>query len=657
MDLRYAVRMLVKRPGFAAVAVITLALGVGANTAIFSVVNAVLLRSLPYSEPDRLVMIYENPGGNPRNHVNPRNYADWRDNNQVFERVAAWSTQSLNLTGAAEPERVIAAAVGADFFSVLGVNAALGRTFLSGEDAPASPRTAVISHGLWQRRFGSDASVLGQTLSLNGESTTVVGIMPADFRFPTQVELWIPLAFTPQQMADNNRGSHFLRVVGRLGPAVSVTQAQGEMNSFYDRLREQYPQQLTNWTPNVVLLHEDQVGGIRSSLLILLGAVCFVLLIACANVANLLLARSLARQREIAIRAALGATRLRLVGHLLTESLLLAIAGGVVGVLLALWGIDLLVYLKPEDIPRLEQVSIDGRVLAFTIEGEPPPPPGQRHFAYLRWISPDYFQTLGIPLLRGRLFTDSDAESRPWVTVIDEAMERQFFAGQDPLGKRIRIYAGERNPREIIGVVGNVKQTGLDQQAGPHTYVPYYQTPLGYATLIVKTKGEATEVAAAMKKEVLAVDNDQPVYSVMTMEQIISSSVAQRRFNTLLLLLFACIALLLAAVGIYGVMSQAVSHRTQEIGIRMALGAQTRDVLRLVVGQAMKLAITGVAIGLIAAFALTRVLESLLYGVSATDAATFLVVASLLTGVALAASFIPARRATRVDPMIALRYE
>jgi putative ABC transport system permease protein len=798
-DLRYGLQMLLKKPGFTLIAVFTLALGVGANTAIFSVVNGVLLRRLPYADPDRLVMVREDPGGSPRNFVNPRNFADWSEQNQSFEQVAAINVGNVNLTGRGEPERLISAGVSASFFSILRANAAHGRVFLPHEDKPGGASVAVISHGLWVHGFGADHNLVGQSIELNGERVTVIGVMPANFHFPSAAEIWRPLVFTPAQLDNNNRGSHFLSVVGRLKSGVTVGQAQADMETIYNRLRQQYPGALTNWTPRVASLHEDTVGNVRQPLLILLGAVGFVLLIACSNIANLTLARAVARRREIAIRAALGAGRARLLGQLLTESLLLALLGGGAGLVLSLGFVELLIFLNPGDIPRLDEISLDGRVISFTlllslgsglifglapalqaskinlnealkdaskasagghlsnlrrafviaeialsltllvgaglliksfvrlgrvqlgfnpenvltmrvalpsnrytepprqaafyqqvvervralpgaqsaslisdppmsgstglwqntfhIEGKPLPPPGERRAASLRWITPDYFKTMGIQLRRGRRLSEADVEGGPRVAVIDEAMARQFFPDEDPIGKRIVIYWRDRIPREIVGVVGDVRQASLDKDAGPHMYIPYYQTPLGYATLLVRASNDPLKLASVVKKEVLAVDRDQPVYAVQTMEQIIDDSVAERRFQTLLLGLFAGVALALAGVGVYGVISYAVTERTREMGIRIALGAQSGDVHRLIIGQGIKLTSIGVAVGLIASFALTRLMKNLLYDVTATDPATFLLIPLLLAVVALLACYIPARRAMKLDPLAALRYD
>ena len=799
-DLRYGWRTWRKSPGLAAVALLTLALGIGANTAIFSVVNGVLLRPLPYPEPESLVMIWEDPGDIPRNSVNPRNYADWREQNEAFSQVAAITPQSVNLTGEGEPERIVSARVAASFFSILQVNPAIGRGFLPTEDQPESQRVAVLSDSLWQRRFGADPNVIGRSLTLNGATTTVVGVMPPSFRFPLQADLWLPLVFTPREMLDTNRGSHYLSVVGRLKPGVSVEQAQAQMDTIYDRLREQFPRALAKWKVRVVSLSDDTVGAIRPALLILLGAVCFVLLIACANVASLMLARATARQREMAIRTALGASRGRLARQLLTESVMLALAGGALGILFGLWGIDLLIYLSPANLPRLDEIRVDRSVLLFTlllsllsgvifgvvpalqssrvnlneslkessgrgsiggrqsylrqvfivgevalslvlllgaglmvksfirlgqvepgfnpenvlsvrislpqsrysepqpqiafyrqvvervqalagvqstalisdppisgsiglwqngfeIEGQPTSAPGEGRYAYLRWTTPDYFQTMSIPLVRGGLLTESDIGSKPWVAVIDEAMARRFFPDEDPIGKRISVSIRDNAPREIVGIVGNVKQTSLDSEAGPHMYIAYYQTPLSYATLLVRAPGDPNVLTAAVKQEVLAADPGQPIHSASTLAQIISNSIADQRFNLTMLGLFAAVALLLAVVGVYGVISYSVTQRTQEIGLRIALGATNREVMKLIVGQGLKLTLVGVGLGLACAFALTRMMSSLLFGVSATDPPTFIITAMLLTLTAVAACYIPARRAARVDPMVALKYE
>ncbi|MDQ3803874.1 MAG: ABC transporter permease [Acidobacteriota bacterium] len=806
-DLRYGLRTLLKNPGFTAVAVIALALGIGANSAIFSVVNAVLLRPLPYRDPDRLVMVWEEntKAGYPRDTPAAANYIDWRDQNQVFEGMAAIADVSFNLTGAGEPERLDGRRVSASLFPLLGVEPHLGRAFLPEEDQPGANRVAVLSHGLWQRRFGADANIAGKPLTLNGESYEVVGVMPPHFQFPSREdELWVPIAFTPQEAA--SRGRHYLQVLARLKPGVTLGQAQAEMSTIAARLQQQYPEQNTNLGATVTPLHEHVVGDIRPALLVLLGAVGFVLLVACANVANLLLARAAVRQKEIAVRVALGASRLRLVRQFLTESVLLAALGGGLGLLLSVWGVSLLKTFIPENISQARAVAVDARVLGFTvlvslltglifglapavqasnfnlnetlkeggrdsaagsrgnrirallvvaevavslvlligagllinsflrlrnvdpgfradnlltmsielpqqkypdparraafytelvsriealpgvksaavtnwiplvfqgdsigfsIEGRPDPAPGQgrRPTVVTRVVHPHYFRTMGIQLLRGREFGEQDRVESPTVAVISETMARRHWPGEDPTGKRITPGpATSTDPDDwvtIVGVVKDVRQFELGAEPKPQMYVSYAQGWSFFAPrhLVVSTAVEPLSLAATVRKTVWEIDKDQPVSDIRTMEEVLSESLARQRFSMLLLGIFAAVALALAAVGIYGVMSYAVAQRTHEIGIRMALGAQRGDVLKLAVGQGLKLVLIGVALGLAAAFALTRVMASLLFGVSATDPATLVTISLVLIGVAVLASYIPARRAAKVDPMIALRYE
>ncbi|HYY56574.1 MAG TPA: ABC transporter permease [Pyrinomonadaceae bacterium] len=805
-DLRYGLRTLSKTPGFTLAAVLALALGIGANSAIFSVANAVLLKPLPYSEPERLVMIWGDlfkPGLDEIGASAPE-FNDYREQGHVFESLACYTEGGFNLSGEGEPERISGAYVSADLFPLLGVGPTLGRTFAVEEDQPGRDQVVVLSHSLWQRRFAADRSIVGKTVGINGKSMTVVGVMPSAFQFPDrEVEIWKPLALDAEDRSEQSRGSHYLNVIARLKPGVSVEQAQAEIKGIAERIRQQHPDQYDNgFGAKIVSRHEQVVGPIRPVLLILLGTVGFVLLIACANVANLLFARAATREREMAIRTALGAGRWRIVRQLLTESLLLSLAGGAGGLLLALWGVDLLVALAPVDIPRLSEVRLDGRVLGFTLLvslltgglfGLAPAlrlskpdlqeslkdgargagegfrrqrmrnllvvsevalslvlligaglmirsflqvqkiSPGfnpdrvltmrlslpqskyaeakqQRAFfeqltarvsalpgvesvgavnflpmsksgnmwsfaiegrgnavgpnLHFRMISPDYFRTLSIPLDRGRQFTEQDREGAPPVAVINETMARTFFPGEDPLGKRIKL-ASMTSPfpwLAVVGVVGDVKHYGLDEETKPELYVSYLQPLLpnfnvSSLFLAVRTTAEPAGLAAAVRREVAVLDKDQPVADIKTMEERLSESVAPRRFNMLLLAIFAALALILAAVGIYGVMSYSVTQRTHEIGVRMALGAQGSDVLRLVVGQGMILALAGVALGLLGAFALTRVMKTLLFNVSASDPLTFAGVAFVLSAVALLACLIPARRATRVDPMEALRYE
>jgi predicted permease len=794
-DLLYGLRMLLNKPGFGAVAVITLALGIGANTAIFSVVNAVLLSSLPYKDPSRLVTVLHDES----KPVAPANFFDWRDQNQVFESMAAAQYWTPNLTGVDRPEHLDALQLTAHMFHLLGVNPALGRTFIAGEDQPGNEHVVVLGHRLWQRQFGGDAGVVGQQITLDGEGYTVIGVMPPNFQFApfwaTRAELWAPLNLATRI---DDRGGQSLRVFARLKPAVTRRQAQAEMETIHQRLEQQYPESNKGLAVFVDPLLEKVVGKTRPALLILLGAVGFVLLIACANVANLMMAKATARQKEIAVRTALGATRGRIIRQLLTESVMLALAGGAMGLLLAAWGIDALVALSPSNLPRVQTISLDRYVLCFTlaisvltgvlfglapalhaskldlnealkeggrgstegkrsgvrrllviseialalvllvggglmirsflrlqsidpgfnprnvltmtvslagsqhststkrlvffdellgrieslpgvqsasainhlplggdtwgigfaIEGRPLPPPGERPGAVYRIVRPRYFQTMGATLLEGRDFTERDNESASGVVIINETFARRHWPNEDPIGKRIRIAIDESGPREIVGVVKDVKQREWTAEPQPEMYLPHFQAAAPrYLTLVVRANSSPLNLAAAVEGEVWAIDKNLPVSEVRSMEEVIAASIAQQRFNVLLLGIFASVALILAAVGIYGVMSYSVTQRTQEIGIRIALGAQTSDVLKMVVGQVMKLVAIGIGAGLIGAFLLTRLLSSLLYEVSATDPVTFAAIALVLTSVALLACYLPARRATKVDPMVALRYE
>jgi putative ABC transport system permease protein len=801
-DLRYAGRMQFKNPGFTIVAVIALALGIGANTAIFSVVNSVLLRPLPYKDPERLVMVWEDAThqGYPQETPAAANFVDWRDQNTVFEGMAAIADESFNLTGAGDPERLEGRRVSANLFPLLGVDPHIGRTFTSDEDKPGANKVAVMSHALWQRRFGGDNNILGKPLTLNGEPYIVVGVMPARFQFPTSDDaLWVPIAFTADDA--RNRRRHYLQVVARLKPGTSLEQAQTEMHTIAARLAQQYPESNTDLGATVNSLHEQLVGDIRPALLILLGAVGLVLLIACANVANLLLARAAVRQKEIAVRVALGARRGRLIRQFLTESVLLATIGGLVGLAIAYGGLILLRAFIPENIAQAREIAIDPKVLGFTflvslitglifglapalqaarfnqtetlkeggrdsatgssgkrirgllvmsevavslvlligagllinsflrlrsvdpgfradnlltmkivlseskytdwagaraffsemiqrieglpgvrsaaittnlplyrqgnsvgvsIEGQAPLAPGQENVIVTRVISPGYFDTMGIPLLSGRQFTDQDTADTIVGVVISETMAHRYWPGQDAVGKRIfpgRIQRPE-DWFQVIGVVKDVRQFELTAESRPQMYLSYRQAEFFVPRdLVVKTDVDPASLAATVRRTVWEIDKDQPVSNIRTMEEILLDSIARQRFSMLLLAIFAGVALVLAAVGIYGVMSYSVAQRTHEIGIRMALGAQTGTVLKLAVGYGLKLVIAGVAIGLIAAFALTRVMSTLLFGVTATDPATFTLISLLLIAVAGIASYIPARRATKVDPIIALRYE
>jgi len=791
-DIRYGVRMLLKNPGFAGVAIIALALGIGANAAIFSVVNTVLLRSLPYPDPDRLMVLRETKLPQfPEFSISPGNFLDWQKQNTVFEKLAAINGSAYNFTNdAADPERLRGARVSAGLFEMLGATPALGRTFLEEEDQPGQ-NLAILSSSLWKRRFSSDPSIIGQSISLSATSYTVIGVMPPSFQFPDRdTELWTPVGFSAAQAQQH--GAHYLSVIGRLKPGFNVEQANTEMSAIAGRLAEQYSGSNAGWSVNVFPMQEYDVRDIKPALLILLGAVALVLLIACANVANLLLARATARQKEIAIRTALGASRGRVVRQLLTESVLLALAGGAVGLLLALWGTELLLALAPEDLPRVKDVTLDGRVIAFTlsvtlltgiifglapawqasrpklnetlkeggrgttgghhrvrgslvvtevalalvllvgagllirsfyrlqqvnpgfntrnamavtvslpgkkypepaafynqliekvsglpgvvsvgatqslpvqgdyllgfnIQGRPPDPPGSDKSTNYYAVTPDYFKAMGIPLIRGREFTDQDRKDTQRVAIINEEMAKKYFPDEDPIGKGINVTNGPETFREIVGIVGDVKQYGPAQPTTLQTYEPFLVNPFNAMTLVVRTESNPTALTSAIRTQVLSIDKDQPVARTRALEQIVSDSVARQRFAMMLLGTLGAVALVLAAVGLYGVMSYAVTQRTHELGIRMALGARTGDVLRLVVGQGMTLALVGVGIGLGGAFALTRLMANLLFATGATDPLTFAAISLLLAGVALGACLVPARRAIRVDPMIALRYE
>jgi putative ABC transport system permease protein len=805
-DVRYAARMLRKSPGFTAVAVLTLALGIGANTAIFSVVYAILLRPLPYADPGQLVVIFQSKPQEqvPFTGINYVNFAECRAQSRAFAEMAANQAHQLTLTGVGEPSVLTTTVVTPEIFSLLQAQPLLGRTFLPEDGKRGAALVVILSENLWRSQFGSDPSLVGRSISLDKRSFTVVGIMPASFHsllLTAHEDIWIPLSQDPLFGPWMSRLSgHWLRVIGRLKPGVSLAQAQAEMNTMSAALANEDPADNAGWQIRVVPLQEDIVGKSRPALLVLLAAVGLVLLIACVNIANLLLSRASSRAREIALRIALGAGRKRIVRQLLTESTVLGLLGGIAGIVLAYWGVHALGSLLPADLPRVQTIRVDGWVLgfalllsfvasfifglapsvfaadsslqrglkesaghsgesggqrsargflaateialatvllvaagllmrsftmltsvnpgfnaehvvkadislpqfqystpqqwaafsnalldriqvepglrdaamvvplpldegnvnlAFQIVGNPPLPPGVSVTADFSSVSPDYFHLMEIPLLRGRVFGAQDSAAAPRVTVISETMARQFFPNQDPLGKQL-IFGFPPDgdaAREIVGVVGDVRDTSLSEMPGPMMYVPFAQAPFWGGQLVVRSTLGSSSVAASIRKVTHDIDKDLPVTDIATLPETLDASVAQPRFRTLLVGLFGLIALLLAAVGIFGVISYSVSRRSHEIGIRVALGATPANVLQLILGESAKLVLLGLALGVPAALALTRFLASLLFEVHPADPLTFIGVAALLSAVALIACYVPAKRAMRVDPMVALRYE
>jgi putative ABC transport system permease protein len=810
-DVRVGLRQLRRNPGFAGVAVLTLALGIGVNTAIFSVVNAVLLRPLPFAAPQQLVSaVSTRLRGNVPDNASYPDFADWRAQNHVFSQMAAYDTDNFTLTGQGEAMHIQGAVVSADLFSLLGVKPVLGRAFLPAEDSLPAANGAfaiILSHRLWRERFNAQPAIVGRTIQIDNRDFTVVGVMPAGFQFPIEAEpadFWMTMAINfvtvpGQPSMAEQRGAHFLDVIARLKAHVSRAEAQVEMSTIVSRLNKQYPDIAPRGVE--VVPEIDRVAGpARPALLILFVAVGCVLLIACANVANLMLAQGASRQKEMAVRAALGAGRGRMVRQLLTESVLLALLGGALGATLGFLGISGLISLLPVDIPRLAGVRIDSPVLLFTllvsmltgvlfgiapagqasrldfveslkeggrglsedlhhsrgrgllvvadvavaavlliaagllinsflrlqrvdpgfnpqnvltfkmdlpyvrysgprqtqffaraieqlrhlpgvlsvsavlplpldgdevgtvltIEGQPVAE-GDRPRTGYSWVEPGYFGTVGIPLIKGRDFSSADDLETTPVVIINQSLARRFFPDQDPIGKRIKpgIDNGYKTSplREIVGVVGDVRQYGLMSAPGPEVYVPLAQSPLGSMNFVVRTEVDPLSAVGAVRREMAEMDKDLPFYGVKTFNQYLGQGFAQPRFLTLLLGIFAALALGLAAIGLYGLVSYSASRRTHEIGIRMALGAEKGEVLRLVVGQGFKLTILGLAIGIAGSFAVTRFLSSLLYDVKPTDPVTFIGVALIVAGVALLASYVPARRATKVDPMVALRYE
>jgi putative ABC transport system permease protein len=797
-DLRFGLRSLLRSPGFAAVAVVCLALGIGANAALFSVLNAVLLRPLPYREPDRLVRIYEKLGEKGQGSVSVPNFRDWVEQSTGFEQLAAYQMRSRNLQGTGGPERIQAVEATPNLFSLLGARPLLGRVFSPGSDEPGKGKIAVVSEDLWRSRLGGEPSLLGRAVRLDGVPYTVIGVMPASFDFPAggdPTDVWV--LFEPNPQVASSRGSHFLAVIGRLKPGMTLEAATAQLVTVAARIEKEHPAEQTGRSVLVQPLRETLVGRVRPALLVLFGAVGLVLLIACANVANLLLARAAVRQREVAIRLALGASRARLIRQFLLESLVLSFAGAAVGLLLARWSLDALAPLAKGALPVFQEFPLDGRVFAFllavavlsglafgivpalhssrgdvrdslaeaggkttgggrqqlfrsslvileiavslvllvgaglllrgflnlsstapglvpdnvltahlpvpiaqlegstprifrpvlekiralpgvrsaalvsllpiqnawtngsfAIEGRPEPEPGQEPLAELRVASPGFFPSLGIPIQRGRDFTEADGESGPMVLVVNEALAREHFPGEDPLGRRLRF--GD-DAFAIIGVVGNVRQAGLDVDPLPEIYFPYAAPDamgwLADPVLVIRTAVPPESLAGEVRAAVRSVDPTLPLYDVLTMEEVIDGSLASRRLNFWLLAIFAGVALVLSAAGLYGVISYLVAQRTREIGVRIALGARNRDVVGLVMRQAARLTGAGILLGLLGSFLFTRVLEGLLFGVSARDPLTFAALASVLATVALLATWLPARRASRVDPILAIRAE
>jgi putative ABC transport system permease protein len=806
-DLRFGLRMLRKHPALTAIAIITLALGIGANTAIFSVVNAVLLRALPVADPDRLVMVYEAnmARGFNRGAVAPGNYLSWKARQTVFEEIGAFGAQSFTLAGNDGAEMLEGARVTANLFGLLRAAPGLGRAFRSEEDRPGGERAVILSHSLWLRRFGGEQNIVGQSVTLDDKPYAIVGVMPEGFNFPSRnIDIWAPAALDAERGLDGMTG-RMLLVIARLKPQATIEQARAEMGVITRGMAQANPSFNADLSANIVPLREEVVSGWRRILLILFGVVACVLLISCANVANLLLARAAARTRETAIRLAVGASRLRIVRLLLMESLLLAGAGGVVGLLIGWWGVDALVALSPFDqlresgvrmdanvawftfaltfltgllfglapalksskpdlneslnnggrgatagvglrsalvvseialslvllagaglmirsflrlqsvdsgfdprnlltlrlslpearyqeahqvvsfyqqlterlgrLPGVESVAAThalplsgmGGVRPFTVEGRPRQEPGNAPAVQYRMVSPGYFRTMKITLIRGRDFTKQDEGQAAGVVIINQAFQRRYFPDEDPVGKRITLGGYDDQLGEIVGVVGDVRHWWAGTEAEPEMYWDNSQVWMARSptlsrlrrslTLALRTDGDPQSLIGDVRREVIALDKAAPVTGVRTMEERMGASLAGGRFNTLLLSLFAALALILAVVGLYGVISYTVAERTRDIGVRMALGARTGDVLRLVIGRGMTLTLAGVGIGLLASFALTRLMKDMLFEVGPTDPPTFVAIAVLLTAAALTACYIPARRATKVDPMVALREE
>jgi len=799
LDLRYALRTLWKSKGFSVVAVVALMLGIGANTAIFSVVNAVLLRPLPYDHADRLLFLSERSQVLEGMSISYPNFLDWREQNQSFEHIGVYRRQDFVLTGGDQPVQLTGGMVSADLFDVLRARPALGRVFTNDEDKPGGAQVVVLSDALWNRRFGGDPSVIDQTITLSSKPYTVIGVMPPDFLFPSRAEFWVPVGHNYSNPGWQERGNHpGLYGVARLKDGVTIDQARADMDLVAAHLEQQYPNSNSGCSATITPLLEVFVSDARKPLMVILITVAAVLLIACANVANLLLGRAASRQREIAVRTAVGASRLRIVRQMLTESVVLSVAGGALGLIVANFGVKALVAVSPANIPRSREISLDARVLLFTLGvsvltgivfglvpalqasrpdmneilkdagrgstgslkqmlrrvlvvvevaislvlliaagllirsfyrlysvdpgfkverlltvrltlpearyperqkradffkrvveqastlpgveaaglasglplgnngnqtsfsviGRDEPPPGQRPLMEVVQASADYFKTMGIPLVKGRTFTDADTANAPRVMVIDETFAERHWPGEEALGKQIRAGGPQEPPTTVVGIVKRVRMESLSSDSNRvQAYFHYTVNTWNGMALVLRTSVDPASLTSSVREVVRSIDPDQPIFNVRTVENIRDDSVAPQRMNMMLLTVFAALAAVLAAVGIYGVMAYSVAQRTHEIGIRMALGAARTDVLRLVVGQGMALTALGVGIGLAGAFALTRFMATMLFGISAVDLPTFVAITALLSAVALAACAIPARRAANVDPIIALRYE
>ena len=805
-EVRYGLRMIAKTPGFSAIAILTLALGIGANTAIFSVVNAVLLAPLPYKQPDKLVMVWSTnvAKGYKIFPVSGGQYAEWKSGNSVFESMAASSDDLYTLTGAGEPQVVIGYQFSADYFRLLDTRPELGRTFLDEEDRPGGPDVVVLSDAIWRRTFAADPAIVGKSITLTGKPFMVVGVMPPSFKYPSLVELWTPLALPPSFLSDYN--STALRVMARLKPGVTLKEAQAQMDSIEQRIAREHPQTDSGNSVTVVPLREQIAGDVKMPLLILLGAVGFVLLITCANVASLMLARAAGRRREIAIRVALGASRGRLIRQFLTESLMLSLLGAMLGLFIADGAMNLLLSLFPNNIanlniPQVTSIPMDARVFSFTllaalltgllfglapvlsfksaasaeglkesnrsatassgelrfrsalvvsefalalmllvgaglligsfrnllrgnlgfaadhvisaqlflstaeypfakpekrleflngamerirqlpgvesvgaagfmplsgfwgeadftVQGQPEPAPGQRPSAKSDLVTPDYFRAMGISLLKGRAFTEQDRKGTAQVVIVNETLARKEFGSQNPIGQRLDFGDSKKSDLwEVVGVVSDIHDFGLEEKVRGNVFRPFAQIPLPVVAFVARTSGRPSNLTSAVKQAIWSVDKDQPIYKIIGLDQLATESLGLRRVSSVLLGAFSALVLLLAGLGIYGVTAFSVAQRTHEIGVRMTLGAHPDSVLKMIMGYGMRIVIAGMAIGLAGALALSRVLASLLYGLKPTDMMTFLFTSLLLASFALVACYVPARRAMRVDPLVALRHE